>query len=516
MWDLSTPEALKALASRLAAFVSPVDFMALYGDLGAGKTTFVQGLLPALGIEETVTSPTYQLVHSHAAPRHMIYHCDFYRVEPGEDEEIGFGELCSAGVVVAEWPEIIQSRLPADRLEVRIEGEGSSRSVSLAGFGAWERKLARFREIQAFLEANGWGGAQCIAIRGDASARLFSRLERGANVIMLMDWPPVSDGPPIRDGRPYCQIAHLARMGAPFIAVSDWLRLKAGLSAPEVAAFDLDRGLFLVEDLGDAVFGTLIADGEALDPLYALAVDGLLAIRASKPPRNLPMAHAVSYRVPDFDREALEVELDLLLQWYFKLFPARTASETLNRTFFEAWSPFLDWLGKQEKDLILRDYHSPNLLLCGERRGLAKLGVIDFQDALWGHPAYDLVSLLQDARLEVPEKSERTLYARYCEGAAKADPKFRSRPRSRKPMRSLAYSGTPRSSASSRGCRCATASMAILHICHASNAICSATSPIRISSRFEHGMKPTFVPPWTPALERRLAREGSTGYGNCG
>ena len=90
VWDLSTPEALKALASRLAAFVSPVDFIALYGDLGAGKTTFVQGLLPALGIEETVTSPTYQLVHSYAGPRHMIYHCDFYRVEPGEDEEIGF------------------------------------------------------------------------------------------------------------------------------------------------------------------------------------------------------------------------------------------------------------------------------------------------------------------------------------------------------------------------------------------------------------------------------------------
>ena len=241
---------------------------------------------------------------------------------------------------------------------------------------------------------------------------------------MLMDWPPVSDGPPIRDGRPYCQIAHLARKGAPFLAVSDWLRLRAGLSAPAVAAFDLDRGLFLVEDLGDAVFGTLIAEGEALDPLYALAVDGLLSLRASKPPRDLPTAHGASYRVPDFDREALEVELDLLLQWYFKLFPAQAASEPLNRSFVQAWSPLLDWLQKQEKDLILRDYHSPNLLLCGERSGLAKLGVIDFQDAVWGHPAYDLVSLLQDARLEVPEESERALYARYCEGAAKADPSF--------------------------------------------------------------------------------------------
>ncbi|MGA9549379.1 MAG: phosphotransferase, partial [Rhodomicrobium sp.] len=234
----------------------------------------------------------------------------------------------------------------------------------------------------------------------------------------------VSDGPPIRDGRPYCQIAHLARKGAPFIAVSDWLRLRAGLSAPAVAAFDLDRGLFLIEDLGDAVFGALIAEGEQLNPLYALAVDGLLAIRASRPSRDLPMAHGAPYRVPEFDREALEVELDLLPQWYFKLFPAPEPSETLSRTFFEAWSPFLDWLGKQEKDLLLRDYHSPNLLLCEERSDLRRLGVIDFQDAVWGHPAYDLVSLLQDGRLDVPEESERALYARYCEETAKADPGF--------------------------------------------------------------------------------------------
>ena len=151
MWDLSTPEALKALASRLAPFVSPVDFIALYGDLGAGKTTFVQGLLPALGIEETVTSPTYQLVHSYTGSRHTIYHCDFYRVGPGEDEEIGLSEMCSAGVVLVEWPGAIRGSLPPDRLEVRIDGDGNARSILLAGFGAWQKKLARFREIEAFL-----------------------------------------------------------------------------------------------------------------------------------------------------------------------------------------------------------------------------------------------------------------------------------------------------------------------------------------------------------------------------
>ncbi len=424
VWDLDTPEALKALASRLAPFVSPVDFIALYGELGAGKTTFAQGLLPALGVDEEATSPTYQLVHAYAAPRHAVYHCDFYRLRPGEEEEIGFRELCETGAVIAEWAGAIRSPLPPDRLEVRIEGEETARRVALTGFGAWEKKLARFREAGAFLDAYGWGAARCTGIRGDASARQFSRLVRGAETAILMDWPPVSDGPPIRDGRPYCEIARLARKGLSFLAISEWLRAKAGVSAPAVAAFDLDRGLYLIEDLGDAVFGALIAAGEALEPLYELAVDGLLAIHASKPPRDLAAPGGAAFHAPDYDREALDVELDLLLQWYFKLAPAALPPDALARTFFEAWSPLLDWLETQAKVLVLRDYHSPNLLLCDGRAGLARLGVIDFQDSVWGHPAYDLVSVLQDARLEVPEAAERALFERYCEGAAGQDAGF--------------------------------------------------------------------------------------------
>ncbi|MGB8869073.1 MAG: tRNA (adenosine(37)-N6)-threonylcarbamoyltransferase complex ATPase subunit type 1 TsaE, partial [Rhodomicrobium sp.] len=229
MWELQTPEAMKALASRLAAFVSPVDFIALYGELGAGKTTFAQGLLPALGVTEAVTSPTYGLVHGYTAAGRKINHCDFYRLGPGEEEETGFREMCAAGIVIAEWPEIVEAALPASRLEVRIEGDGKTRSVSLTGFGAWQQKLARFREIDAFLVKHGWGDARCTAVRGDASARLFSRLERNGETVMLMDWPPQTDGPPIRNGLPYCAIAHLAREGSSFIAISDWLRSKAGI-----------------------------------------------------------------------------------------------------------------------------------------------------------------------------------------------------------------------------------------------------------------------------------------------
>jgi N-acetylmuramate 1-kinase len=425
VWDLDSPEAMKALASRLAAFVSRADFIALYGELGAGKTTFAQGLLPALGVTEAVTSPTYGLVHGYSVAGRSIYHCDFYRLKHGEEEETGLREMCTEGAVVAEWPEAIQSSLPADRLEVRIAGEGGARRrLTLTGFGAWQKKLARFREADAFLSKTDWGGTLCTALKGDASARLFSRLAREDATAMLMDWPLQSDGPPIRNGRAYCEIAHLAREGSSFLAISEWLRGKAGLSAPAVLASDLPLGLYLVEDLGDGVFSQLIADGAPLDPLYALAVDGLLALRASRPPQMLPAANGGHYRVPEFSREALEVELDLLLQWYFKLLPVRSKPAELAHAFFEAWQPFLDWLNCQDKGLVLRDYHSPNLLLCEKRSEHAQLGVIDFQDALWAHPAYDLVSLLQDARLDVPEEIERILFGRYCDGAARTDPGF--------------------------------------------------------------------------------------------
>src|SRR5262249_3415561 len=152
----------------LAAFVSRADFIALYGELGAGKTTFAQGLLPALGVTEAVTSPTYGLVHGYSVAGRSIYHCDFYRLKPGEEEATGLHEMCAEGATVAEWPEAIQSRLPADRLEVRIAGEGSTRRLTLTGFGAWQKKLARFREVDAFLAKAGWGDARCTAVRGDA------------------------------------------------------------------------------------------------------------------------------------------------------------------------------------------------------------------------------------------------------------------------------------------------------------------------------------------------------------
>ncbi|HZV20631.1 MAG TPA: tRNA (adenosine(37)-N6)-threonylcarbamoyltransferase complex ATPase subunit type 1 TsaE, partial [Hyphomicrobiales bacterium] len=353
-----------------------------------------------------------------------VFHCDFYRIGPGEEEETGFAEMCRRGVVLVEWPAAVERSFPPDRLEIRIEGEGSTRHVSMAGFGAWRSKLTRLREVSAFLSVNAWAEARCRAVRGDASVRTFARLERGSETVMVIDWPRQSDGPPIRSGRPYSDIAHLATEGRPFLAIAGWLREKAGLSAPTVIGSDLDGGLYLVEDLGDAVFSRLVTEGAALEPLYSLAVDGLLAIRATHPPGTLPLKGGASHPLPAYDREALEIELDLLLQWYFALRQGQQARPNVAASFWDNWAPFLDWLEGQPRTLVLRDYHSPNLLLCEGRSGLKRLGVVDFQDAVWGHPAYDLVSLLQDARVDIDEGVERSLFAAYCEKIPAIDPNF--------------------------------------------------------------------------------------------
>jgi aminoglycoside/choline kinase family phosphotransferase len=227
-----------------------------------------------------------------------------------------------------------------------------------------------------------------------------------------MDWPVRPDGPPVRDGKPYCEIAHLARDGAPYLAIARWLREEAGLSAPEIYAADRPSGLYLIEDLGDGVFGALIQQGEALEPFYELAVEGLLAIRARA--QSPIIGRDEPYRIPTFDRDALQIELELLLDWYFPFKNGTVPSALLRESFDQVWRPHLDWLEAQPTSLALRDFHSPNLLFLPERKGVARLGVIDFQDAVWVHPAYDLVSLLQDARLTVSEAVEKRLLALYC------------------------------------------------------------------------------------------------------
>jgi aminoglycoside/choline kinase family phosphotransferase len=236
----------------------------------------------------------------------------------------------------------------------------------------------------AFLNAHGWGGAAVRPLAGDASFRRYFRVALGDRNAVLMDAPPDKE-----DSRPFLAIGrHLHDLG---------------FSAPQPLAVDLDQGLILLEDFGDArVNPVLAADAAQEEAIYAAAVD-LLAALHLHPPADVP-----SYTEAEYLREAR-----LFPDWYL---PAVGLAEAPGHD--DAWAALWPALFTHPPVLVLRDYHADNLMLL-DRPGLQRLGLLDYQDALAGHPAYDLASLLQDIRRVVSPELEAAMLARYI--AARPD-----------------------------------------------------------------------------------------------
>jgi tRNA threonylcarbamoyl adenosine modification protein YjeE len=416
---------LDRLAERVAFVLRPGDVVALEGDLGAGKTTFARALLRVLmgDADVEVPSPTFNLVQTYACPRFELAHIDLYRIgSPTEVQELGLDEILSRGVALIEWPERAEGLLPADRLEIEItEAPGSSpdeRDFTLHGRGGWSPRLSRLMTIDAFVEASPWRGSHIFYIQGDASARRYGRLVRDSASAVLMDSPRQPDGPPVRNGLPYSRIAHLAEDVRPYIAVARALR-GAGLSAPELLLEQPEDGLLLSEDLGDDLFGRALLKGADQATLWGAAVEALLHLRQVPLPPELPLGDGSTYSLPTFDRAALTIELELLLDWYWPAIHKTAAPASDRSEFLALWTEVLDRLLAMPSGWVLRDFHSPNLLWLPERTGVRRVGILDFQDAVRGHAAYDVVSLLQDARIDVPAEIEKRLLVQYASGAAR-------------------------------------------------------------------------------------------------
>jgi aminoglycoside/choline kinase family phosphotransferase len=238
---------------------------------------------------------------------------------------------------------------------------------------------------------------------------------------MLMNSPRRPDGPAIRDGKPYSAIAHLAEDVKSFVALAMGLRAR-GFSAPAVLKANLEAGLLIIEDLGNegVVAG---APSAPIEQRYQVAVDLLVELHGETLPDALPVGPQLVYRIPRYDLEAFLIEAELLLDWYLPRLDA-AVSPAKRESYLALWRDALAPEIDAAPSWVLRDFHSPNLLWLPERSGVARIGLIDFQDALIGPAAYDLASLLQDARVDVAEMMEIALFSRYTRARRAIDPHF--------------------------------------------------------------------------------------------
>lgn len=424
--NLPDEAATARLGADLAAILVPGDVVALAGDLGAGKSTLARAIVRALVADPAleVPSPTFTLLQSYDTPRGQVVHADLYRLDDAAElAEIGWDDFGGDPIVLIEWPERAGESLPAERFQVTLAlpaGAAAGREATIEGFGTGAApRLARAAALWRFLDEAGWGGAQRTLIQGDASSRRYERLAQGGETAILMDAPRRPDGPPVQGGRPYSAIAHLAEDVRPFVALAEGLRAR-GFSAPALLAGDLGEGLLLLEDLGSQ--GVLRVGAPAIERM-TVAVDTLLRLHGLDLPDELAVGDGSAHRLAPYGEEPMMIELELMLDWYVPTRGRRLpASE--RSAFLALWRSALAPVWAARPTWTLRDYHSPNLMWLPGREGIARIGLLDFQDALMGHPAYDLVSLLQDARVDIPEALELHLLSRYVGGRQMSDVTF--------------------------------------------------------------------------------------------
>ena len=380
-----------ALARMLAATLRPGQTVLLDGPVGAGKTHFARALIRARqgAAPEDVPSPTFTLVQTYDDPLGTeIWHADLYRLtDPSELDELGLDEARQDAICLIEWPD----RLPAPpqgALSVTITADpgpaddAGLRQITLMGDPAIWTDLDRMAARARLVAEAGWAEAWVRPLAGDASARRYFRLTGPQGTAIVMD-DPTGAAPA-------------------FARMTEWL-IAQGLCAPRLLAGDPATGLLLVQDLGDATVARVIADDPTLaDPIHDRITDLLI--------------HLQSRPAPDFlaplDGPALAALTGMFTAWY----PG--ADGPAAREVPHLIAALHDRLCADAAPVVsLRDFHAENLIW----RGAAPLGIIDHQDAVLAHPAYDLVSALQDARRDVAPATEQAQIARHL-AATGAEP----------------------------------------------------------------------------------------------
>jgi aminoglycoside/choline kinase family phosphotransferase len=254
----------------------------------------------------------------------------------------------------------------------------------------------RWLLMARFLAAHGWRGAQPAMLAGDASFRRYYRLADGKRRAVVMDAPPPREAT------------------GPFVAVAGMLR-RLGLSAPEIYAADAENGFLLLEDFGDDTYTRLLLGGGDEAALYALAIDTLVALHRAVAESGVP-------DLPPYDEARLLGEAALLTDWYAPAVLGAPLPAAARDDYLELWRGLLALAELPPPTLVLRDYHVDNLILLAGRDGVRRCGLLDFQDAVIGPASYDVVSLIEDARRDVPGDLQCAMIERYLAAFPGLDP----------------------------------------------------------------------------------------------
>lgn len=242
-----------------------------------------------------------------------------------------------------------------------------------------------------FIQNLGWENAQITTVAGDASNRSYDRLTIPAgHSVILMNAPPEKG----EDVRPFVQILNVLRDN--------------GLAAPELLAADIENGFLLLEDLGNDLFTQVCKTNSDIEPmLYKAAIDVLFKLHKIKTPLDV-----APYNLTTYLREA-----DLITEWYIPTATGQTVQNVVADAYRSEITHACNLIQNTDPVLVLRDYHAENLLWLPDRDGLKKVGLLDFQDALIGHCAYDLVSLLEDARRDTSKQFQADMKAYFIQNS---------------------------------------------------------------------------------------------------
>lgn len=367
------------LARVLGAVLRPGDTLLLEGAVGAGKTHFARALIRSRqgDAAEDVPSPTFTLVQTYRdAAGVEIWHADLYRLtDPSELVELGLDEAMEQAVTLIEWPDRLGAPLPG-ALTVALTPAGEDRrQIVLSGDPARWRGIERLLQIAQFLRGTPWADARVEPLAGDASARRYFRLRGDGGSAVLMDDPTGA----------------IAR----YVAMTDWLRQR-GFHAPAILDKAPTHGLLIAEDMGDDLVARVLDRApDAAPAVYDRITDLIVDLHAHRPPEF----------VPALDGPALAEQVAL-----FADYAAAAGAPGAGADVPQAIADLHARLCADALPVVsLRDFHAENLVWQGE----APLGLLDFQDAVATHPAYELASVLQDARRDVLPEIEEGAIVRY-------------------------------------------------------------------------------------------------------